>query len=252
MEKPVYYGSWNGRIISSIVFDGARSWEDIQEITGLSPKELNKCLKSMFRNGVMQRSDKYPYMVQYDIYTKYKKYQEFLEQGEKKRYTRARVKQGSRVDLRAWIDSWLGLKNMNIAKENRHFYLQGGDLDELSKNIIVQANSEILIVNPFVSETDLAKSLIQTKEGVKVSLITRPEKRYIAFHERLKKSGVILNYNEGVHAKIIVVDRAVAFVSSMNFIPTSTAGQSWEAGMISLDEEVIDDILNSIYEILEN
>ena len=251
MEKPVYYGSWKGRVISSIVFDGARSWKDIHDTTGISPKVLNKLLSDMFRDGVMEKTEKYPYMVQYDLYKKYKQYQEFLENDEKIIYTRAKVGTGSKVDLRAWIDSWIDLKGLKMANKMKHFYLQGGDLDELSKNVIIQANSEVLVVNPFVSETDLAKNLIKTKEGVKVTLITREEKKYVDFHEKLKKNGVIISYNETVHAKIIVVDRAVAFVSSMNFIPTSTAGQSWEAGIISLDEEVIDDILNSIYSMLE-
>ena len=46
--------------------------------------------------------------------------------------------------------------------------------------------------------------------------------------------------------KIIVVDRKIAVDSSMNFFPNSSAGASWEAGMVSIDSNVIDRIVKSI------
>jgi len=254
MEKPTYYGTWKGRVIESIVMDGARSWEDIQEISGLNPKQLNIVLRELFNVGALEKTDKFPYKVEYDLYKKYKAYLE-NRPAEKIARPKTRVKKGQQVETRGYITEWLRMKNLSRSLDKQHFFLEGRYLDELSKDIITGANSEILIVNPFVTETDLAKTMINpSKKGVKVTLITRPNSDKIvkAFHGALKKANIHIIYNKTVHAKIIVVDKAVAFVSSMNFIPTSSAGQSWEAGMVSMDENVISDILDSIFQIIEN
>ncbi|MHA2315013.1 MAG: phospholipase D-like domain-containing protein [Candidatus Hermodarchaeia archaeon] len=54
-----------------------------------------------------------------------------------------------------------------------------------------------------------------------------------------------------VHAKLLVVDRRVAIVSSMNFFAASTAGQSWEAGLVSVDETVVENITDTIMKLKE-
>ena len=71
------------------------------------------------------------------------------------------------------------------------------------------------------------------------------------YHKFLKKDDVNLTYNKAAHAKIIAVDRAVAIVSSMNFYGGSSSGASWEAGLISVEETVVESIVDSILELLE-
>ena len=44
----------------------------------------------------------------------------------------------------------------------------------------------------------------------------------------------------------MIIDNEAVIVSSMNLIPTSTGGQSWEAGMISFDKQIINQALKSI------
>jgi len=91
------------------------------------------------------------------------------------------------------------------------------------------------------------------KKGVDVKVITRPPKdrypdklvRKQEYHQKLKNEGISLVYDENVHAKLIVVDNAVAISSSMNFFPESSAGVSWEAGLISIDPQVVDSIVKS-------
>jgi phosphatidylserine/phosphatidylglycerophosphate/cardiolipin synthase-like enzyme len=92
------------------------------------------------------------------------------------------------------------------------------------------------------------------KSGINVQIITRPPQDKYAdrlqkkqdFHNRLKEDDISIIYQKKVHAKIIVVDRAVAIVSSMNFYPDSSAGVSWEAGLISTDSEVVESMVKSI------
>jgi phosphatidylserine/phosphatidylglycerophosphate/cardiolipin synthase-like enzyme len=68
-------------------------------------------------------------------------------------------------------------------------------------------------------------------------------------HDELMQSNVVLKYNNSVHAKLVIVDREVAVISSMNFIPTSSGGSSWEAGVVSIDEAVVKSVVKSIMNI---
>ncbi len=43
----------------------------------------------------------------------------------------------------------------------------------------------------------------------------------------------------------------MAIISSMNFYSGSSGGASWEAGLISVEETVVESIVNSILELLE-
>lgn len=61
----------------------------------------------------------------------------------------------------------------------------------------------------------------------------------------LKKDKVRFFYNKSAHAKIVVVDRAVAIVSSMNFSPRSSGGVSWEAGIVTVEQTVVEAIADS-------
>ena len=60
------------------------------------------------------------------------------------------------------------------------------------------------------------------------------------------QDGLELKYDKKIHAKIIVADRTVGVVSSMNFFPESSAGASWEAGLVSIDPKVVESIVQSI------
>jgi hypothetical protein len=56
----------------------------------------------------------------------------------------------------------------------------------------------------------------------------------------LKKDGDRVTFNDMVHAKLIVVDRTVAVTSSMNVITRSSGGASWEAGIVSMEDTVVE------------
>jgi phosphatidylserine/phosphatidylglycerophosphate/cardiolipin synthase-like enzyme len=51
-----------------------------------------------------------------------------------------------------------------------------------------------------------------------------------AYHAKLKQDGVALIYNQRAHAKIVIADRAIAVISSMNFYPKASAGGKLGSG----------------------
>jgi len=143
--------------------------------------------------------------------------------------------------------------------EKGQFYLDGRRLDEFIKKLISKAESEIIIVNPNVNECALSDTLKEScKRGITVKLITRPPDEVKSlygwykkeYHSSLKKAGITVRYNNNVHAKMITVDRAIAIISSIDFCHYSV-GNSFDAGIISLEETVIELIINSILKIFE-
>jgi hypothetical protein len=265
-EEPRYWGSWKGRVIKAIVLDGAKTWNDIRDLTGLSPRSLNTALFEMFDVGILQKMIGGEYIVSREIY---KDYREFFErQGiseesavrEAGQKIPVKFSEEKQKDLVRWIDQWREVKKLGFSLEPKHFFLEGRHLDDISKELICNAKSEVLVVNPYVDKCDLSDTLREaSKRGIEVRLITRrpstskepfrQDKR--KYHRFLKEEGVSVIYNKVVHAKIVVVDRAVAIISSMNFYSSSSGGASWEAGLISVEETVVESIVNSILELLE-
>ena len=264
-EEPRYWGSWKGRVIKAIVVDGAKTWNDIRDFTGLSSRSLNVALFEMFDAGILQKIGGV-YRVSREIY---KDYREFFErQGisaesavrEADQKIPVKFSEEKQKDIVKWIDQWREVRNLDFSLEPKHFFLEGRHLDDISKELICNAKSEVLVVNPYVDKCDLSDTLREaSKRGIEVRLITRrpstskgsfrQDKR--EYHRFLKEDGVSVIYNKVVHAKIVVVDRAVAIISSMNFYSSSSGGASWEAGLISVEETVVESIVNTILELLE-
>ena len=57
-EKLRYFGSWKGRIIKAIAIDGARTWEEIRESTGLYRTTLNEVMSELFDAKVLRKLTK--------------------------------------------------------------------------------------------------------------------------------------------------------------------------------------------------
>ena len=83
-----------------------------------------------------------------------------------------------------------------------------------------------------------------SEKGVQVKMLTRDIESQ-QFKRELSK-GVMISYDESVHAKLIIVDKRVGIVSSMNFYAGSTAGQSWEAGIVTTNKAAVISIANSV------
>jgi len=158
-------------------------------------------------------------------------------------------------EIISWINQWKDPRKLDFSLEHEQFFLEGRHLDDFSKELISHAKSEVLIVNPFIQNCDLSNTLVDAKErGINVRVITRlPDDKIQKYLEekqeyltKLEQKGISLVYEKNVHAKLIMVDRTVAIVSSMNFYADSSAGVTWEAGLVSLDKKVIDSIVNSL------
>lgn len=260
--EPRYWGSWKGRVIRAIAIDNAKTWDEIHGLTGLSSRSLNRALSEMFELGVLEKKADGTYWVSHDVYTEYKDFFDELAESEEpsKTVTQVKFSEDTQMDLVRWIHQWKELRELSISLEPQHFFLEGRHLDDLSKELICKAKSEVLVVNPFVDSCDLSNTMREaSKSGVEVRLITRPavtEKARFRqgkdkYHRLLKDEGVKVIYNTAVHAKIVVVDRAVAVLSSMNFYSGSSAGTSWEAGFISIDKTVVESVVDSILGLLE-
>ena len=144
------------------------------------------------------------------------------------------------------FSEWIRLNTSGKDSQN-HIFLLGDQLDDITKYLIKKASKEILVLNPFVEKCNITEALrtAQTR-GVKVTLITRNLSAYnrseqkAECHLSLMQSEVRVGYNNQVHAKVMAIDEEVAIVSSMNLITTSEAGQSIEAGIVSIEEEVVE------------
>lgn len=167
---------------------------------------------------------------------------------------------GRKREIVNWINQWKEVENLNFSTKLGHFFLEGRYLDAISKGLISNSKIEVLVVNPYVANCDLSNTLREaSKSGVEVKLITRPPnidkdrywKERNEYHATLKKEGIILTYNKKAHAKLITVDRAVAVVSSMNFYSGSSAGSSWEAGLVTVEEKVVESVVDSVLALVE-
>jgi len=110
------------------------------------------------------------------------------------------------------------------------------------------------VANPFIEECDLSNTLQEAKKkGTEVQIITRPpedkypnqlerKKQYL---QKLESRGIKIFYIPKVHVKLIIVDRAVAIASSMNFYPESSAGETWEAGLVTWKKTIVSSIVDS-------
>jgi len=261
-EKPKYLGLWKGRIIEAVVLRGARTWDEIQKATGLDEEALNRALSELYDTKEIKKTNG-EYRVSYPLFKDYKEFfknhqtsHESKRKEEKHPVTKPSY---NKSDLIKWINQWKEVKKLNFSLEPKHFFLEGRHLNDLSEELIDNAKSDVLIVNPFIEDCNLSKTLEDARNrGTNVTVITRPPdekdqhlKEKQEYHSKLKEHGVDLTYNRQIHAKLIVVDNSIAIASSMNFYSASSGGRTWEAGIISTEETVVRAMVNSIDKLRE-
>lgn len=252
-EEPRYWGSWKGRVVKAISLDDARTWNEIRDQTGLSPKSLNKVLSELLSAEAIEKRGEGEYRVVYELYKEYKEFSE--TKGKTVEVKPISVTESEQKDLISWIDHWRESMDLNFSLQPEHFYLEGADLNNFSIKLIQRAKKQILVVNPYVDQCDLSDTLWKMADsGVQILLITRPpddryedsKERKEKFLKHLEEKKVRVIKNHRVHAKIIAVDKAVAVVSSMNFQSSSTGGSAWEAGLVTKNDIVVESIVGSI------
>jgi hypothetical protein len=159
-------------------------------------------------------------------------------------------------DFNKWITKWRDVRKLNFSLESRHFFLGGPDLDDFTKNLMNDAQRTILLANPFLEMCYLTDYLTDARaRGVDVKVVLRPEEnnpKRVECQTKLRKQGISLYRDSRIHSKIIVIDDKVAVVSSMNFYSGSSGGSSNEAGIVSIDEAVVESASNYIKKFLDN
>jgi phosphatidylserine/phosphatidylglycerophosphate/cardiolipin synthase-like enzyme len=271
VAEPIYYGSWKGRVLEAIAVENIRDWTGILDYTELTRETLNTAISELYTLDLIERKDDGLYWIKnIDVYRQYRSFFVNLEaykapliQHEEQKETTLENALPKDENIAKWVVKWRAFKNLSFSLDARHFFLEGTYLDDLSKDLIRQARHEVLLVNPFIEQCHLSNTLIDAVANkANVIVITRPidDDRYnrpelkeekIAYHESLKKEGVKMNYDRRVHAKLIVVDKQIAVISSMNFYSLSTGGSSWEAGMISIDEPIVSSVHKTIHQLLK-
>ena len=105
-------------------------------------------------------------------------------------------------------------------------------------NDLLNAQSEILIVSPFMRKsriTSLMKILDPIIEsGVKVTVVTRPPEDFKERDrdtvnecaEKLRESGMIVSHQSDFHQKFTVIDQSVVWYGSVNFLSFGTHEES--------------------------
>jgi hypothetical protein len=227
-----FWETWRGHIVRAIVSNQAYTKDKILRVTSLKEEAFGKALKELFQENLLEEREKGKFWVKRELYGKCKSFFEYLQE-----------------TLVNWVSEWINTEEIaNIFGPNpSHFFLADRLLSRFSESLIEQAKQEILVTSPYVKRCHISEALaLMTKKGVCVKLVTRGIESQ-QFEKELAKR-VFINYDESVHAKVIVVDRRVGIVSSMNFYASSSAGQSWEAGIITTNETIVYSIINSIQE----
>ena len=228
--KAVFWGTWGGRIVRAIVLLDTYLKDAILKATNLNGNEYDQAVKGLLEDNLVTVNESGKLWVTKELYGKCKKYFD-----------------ASQENLVSWVADWQKEKGIEHSFESilDHFYLSGKLLPIFSESLIQKAQDEILIANPYVRRCHICESLRSMSEkGVQVKMLTR-EIESPQFKRELSK-GVMISYDESVHAKLIIVDRRVGIVSSMNFYAGSTAGQSWEAGIVTTNRVAVISIANSV------
>jgi phosphatidylserine/phosphatidylglycerophosphate/cardiolipin synthase-like enzyme len=269
VTEPPFYNSWKGRVLEAIALDNIRDWIGIQEYTQLTAENLNKALSELYNLDIIERNENGTYWIKdIEVVHLYRDYFENLDEYKIPLIQHDEPKEiilekalPKDDNLATFVVKWREFKNLSFSLDARHFFLEGTYLDDLSKDLIRRARKEVLLVNPYIDQCHLSQTLVDAIDNkAKVLVITRdplqdnyPERREEkrAYHEELKKKGIIMNYDPRIHAKLLVVDQQIAVISSMNFILTSSGGSSWEAGMISIDDSIVTSVHKTIHNLLK-
>ncbi len=269
VEEPPFYGSWKGRVLEAIALENIRDWNGILEYTQLYPENLNKALSELYNLDVITRKDDGLYWIKdivlYHQYLEYfespdDEYKSPLIEHEEPKEIALEKALPKDENIANFVVKWRAFKNLSFSLDARHFFLEGTYLDDLSKDLIRQAKKEVLLVNPFLEECHLSNTLVDAVANkAEVTVVTRspsdnrPDvlKEKQEYHETLKKEGITINYDRRIHAKLLVVDQQIAVISSMNFYSYSSGGSSWEAGMISIDEPIVNSVHSTIHQLLK-
>ncbi len=283
-NPPKYWGGWEGKIITAIVLseDKSVSWETLLQQTGLTGFQLRSALATLFDAHVIAKEEfetnyhladekigkEYMFYINEASQNKIEKNSEnqkqTLEEDVKAAFKEAK-KSGNQfslaksLELSEWIIQWRNMRDLKFSLENKHFFLAGVDLDDFTKQVILDAKDTILVANPCLENCYLTIALEHVAhKGVNIQVVTRPpilgETNYDKkqdCHILLRTSGISVGDFDQIHSKVLVVDNKISIISSTNFYSGYGGGTSLEAGIVSIDKKVIDSISQYVTELYQ-
>ena len=247
-----------GEVISAIAIYGAETFREIDSmLDNLSTQrwtDLHILLGELIQEGDVILEDSGKYRVRAELEADYNYFFEHIDEWdeppEEWEYPDDYKEPIPKYpDIITSTESWVKLEKPEISLEQEHFFLEGHYLDSFTKFIITHAFNTIIVVNPFIDRSMPTQLLIKARRnGRTVVVITRSSNSsYVKkLHEWLEKTGIKILYDKNLHAKIVIIDDLLAVVSSMNFIQNATAGITWEAGIVTVNKETVDNIKSSI------
>ncbi len=76
IHEPDFWGSWKGQIIRAIALDGAKTWEEIQNLTSLSSDTLNLALSELYNLEILHKKSNGTYWINHEIRDEYRIFNE--------------------------------------------------------------------------------------------------------------------------------------------------------------------------------
>lgn len=168
------------------------------------------------------------------------------------------VTEKTQDSLIEWLSQWVIARPISFDIMSKHFFLEGMRLEEFARDVIGKAKDEILVTNPYVDSCFLATALQEARDRrVNVRIVTRrPTKdkndiSKLECHATMRKRGVTIHYINTIHSKILVIDRKIAILSSMNLYSGSAGGGVLEAGIVSFEGKVVGSATKYVTDLLE-
>lgn len=252
-RRPIkYLDTAKGDVLKSIVIYGAKTFPEIEEImVQLSGSYviLNKLLNELIVEGDVTLNENGVYRASQQLEEDYSYYEvnmsEYLDPpiDENEFYEQFQI---TYPDILTTANEWLKLHSEITCRQD-HFYLEGNDLDTFSRFLLTKAFQTIIVVNPFIDHSTHSQLLVKAKRnGKNVVVVTRQRVNPLTIHRYLEQNNIKMLYHKDLHAKIIIIDDKIAVVSSMNFLQKAAAGISWEAGMVTMNPDIVSSIKESI------
>ena len=155
-------GTDTGLVLKTISVEDIRKWTDIREHLGWDNSRLQKITKALKIEGLLEET-RHGLKIDYDLWLGYKAHfgdewaikklkdiadgTDWKTQIIQKNIDREKQRQANRLVNR--YREWIKFKpQLKLDPNNSHIYLTSGLLDDLLKDQIASANSQIMVVNP--------------------------------------------------------------------------------------------------------
>jgi hypothetical protein len=156
-----------------------------------------------------------------------------------------------------WLKQWVVVRSIDQSLESKHFFVDGMQLEEFSRDVLAKAKDEVLVTSPFLDSCFLSKALQDANaRHVNVKVIARrPTKDNASLdvwecQESLKNNGIVLHHINAIHSSIIVIDQKIVVFSSMNLFSGSTGGGLLGAGIITFESTIVESIKKYVNDLL--